>query len=377
MAINGSFLSFSPFLSSRPPRLHPYSFSPLPSSPNPRSLTNLTFASLPPSFAGFSSHNDNRTSKKSALLNLVQEIEPLDVSFIQKDVPLTTIDAMKRTISGMLGLLPSDQFQVFVEALWEPLSKLLISSMMTGYTLKNAEHRLCLEMIFDMYDEIGSETLKQDNSKLELQENIHDCGNAVETSGNGISSEDTTVEGLGEITHEARQYILHLQSRLSSVKKELHEVKRKSAAIQMQQFVGEEKNDLLDYLRSLEPEKVVELSEPTCLELKEAIYSVVHGLLATLSPKMHSMAPPSHPPSESMSSEKVIVEDDDEEEEEECVDIVDNTSLQYQPLISLTRDYLARLLFWCMLLGHYLRGIEYRLELVDLLSVPSNVENGT
>lgn len=38
--------------------------------------------------------------------------------------------------------------------------------------------------------------------------------------------------------------------------KELHEVKRKSEALQMQQFVGEEKNDLLDYLRSLQPEKV-------------------------------------------------------------------------------------------------------------------------
>ena len=31
----------------------------------------------------------------------------------------------------------------------------------------------------------------------------------------------------------------------------------KSAALQMQQFVGEEKNDLLDYLRSLQPEKVI------------------------------------------------------------------------------------------------------------------------
>lgn len=55
------------------------------------------------------------------------------MSLIQKDVSNTTIDAMKRTISGMLGLLPSDQFQVMIDALWEPLSKLLISSMMTGY----------------------------------------------------------------------------------------------------------------------------------------------------------------------------------------------------------------------------------------------------
>jgi hypothetical protein len=71
--------------------------------------------------------------QKSLLSELIQEIEPLDVSLIQKDVPPATLDAMKRTISGMLGLLPSDRFQVFIEAWWESLSKLLVSSMMTGY----------------------------------------------------------------------------------------------------------------------------------------------------------------------------------------------------------------------------------------------------
>lgn len=71
---------------------------------------------------------------------MVQEIEPLDVSLIQKDVPAKTVDAMKRTISGMLGLLPSDQFHVLVEALWEPLFKLLISSMKTGYTCATEMH---------------------------------------------------------------------------------------------------------------------------------------------------------------------------------------------------------------------------------------------
>lgn len=64
---------------------------------------------------------------------MIQDIEPLDVSLIQKDVPPKTSDAMKRIISGMLGLLPSDQFNVVIEAFWEPLSKLLISSLMTGY----------------------------------------------------------------------------------------------------------------------------------------------------------------------------------------------------------------------------------------------------
>ncbi|GKV51068.1 hypothetical protein SLEP1_g57745 [Rubroshorea leprosula] len=101
--------------------------------------------------------------------------------------------------------------------------------------------------------------------------------------------------------------------------------------------------------------QVAELSEPTSPELKETIHSVVHGLLATLSPKIHS-----NPLSENAPSGMLNIGNED------CAELIENTSLQFQPLISLTRDYLARLLFWCMLLGHYLRGLEYRMELTEL-----------
>ncbi|KAL4615292.1 hypothetical protein ACB092_07G113000 [Castanea dentata] len=355
------------------PRFPSFSLSfPLRSSANPRKFQTLVLASS--SAASFDDLSSN--SKKSVLSNLIQEIEPLDVGHIQKDVPPMTVDAMKRTISGMLGLLPSDQFQVLIEALWEPLSKLLVSSMMTGYTLRNAEFRLCLERNLDM-QEGNTEKQIPENSRLDLQGLLLDNASIINLSGEHEFSskfekftedlsENFDIQDLGEMSPEAQHYILHLQSRLSSIRKELHEVKRKSAALQMQQFVGEEKNDLLDYLRSLQPEKVAELSEPTSPELKEIIHSIVHGLLATLSPKMHSKAPPL---SENSPTGIVNVGSED------CAELVENTSLQFQPLISLTRDYLARLLFWCMLLGHYLRGLEYRMELMELLSLPSNAEN--
>ncbi|KAL2477351.1 hypothetical protein Fot_46365 [Forsythia ovata] len=248
-------------------------------------------------------------------------------------------------------------------------------NMQLGYTLRNAEYRLCLEKNLEIY-EGRIDKQKAEDSKLE--------GEGLLLSDDGVRNifrqdnlpiSETTSEvtskipDLGEMSFEAREYILRLQSHLSSVRKELHEVKRKSAALQMQQFVGEEKNDLLDYLRSLQPEKVAELSEPTSPELKDTIHSVVHGLLATLSPKMHSKAPDL---SDNTATGTIIIET-----EEDCIDLVENTSLQFQPLISLTRDYLARLLFWCMLLGHYLRGLEYRLELMELLSLPCVEENGT
>ncbi|XP_051137165.1 uncharacterized protein LOC127255593 [Andrographis paniculata] len=319
----------------------------------------------------FRDGDENSRSKRSALFNLIRDIEPLDVSLIQKDVPVTTIDAMKRTISGMLGLLPSDHFQVMIEALWESLSKLLISSMMTGYTLRNAEYRLSLEKNLEM-NEGDDCMLNIEDSKLEAEEaDLKNKGTSKNDKQEQEPASDRTGEtafdipDFGELPPEARQYILKLHSRLSSVKKELHEITKKSAALQMQQqFVGEEKNDLLDYLRSLKPEKVVELSEPTSPELKNTIHSVVHGLLATLSPKMHSKGWDL--------GENGTIGTINTGTEGDCIDLVENTSLQFQPLISLPRDYLARLLFWCMLLGHYLRGLEYRLELTKLMTIPEN-----
>ncbi|EER93827.1 hypothetical protein BDA96_01G177600 [Sorghum bicolor] len=315
-------------------------------------------------------------SKKSMLWNLIQDIEPLDLSVIQKDVAPETVDAMKRTISGMLGLLPSDQFRVVVEALWNPFFKLLVSSIMTGYTLRNAEYRLSFERNLELSEEVAEcpkSDVTEDNHhninlgrpvtifRLSEEDMPRDPGKTDEES-----SYKNMGEELGDLTPQAEEYIIQMQSRLDAMKKELHDLRRKNSALQMQQFVGEEKNDLLDYLRSLTPEKVAELSESTCPGVQEAIHSVVHGLLATLSPKIHSKAPPLLD-NTSGGVLNLGGEDDDRAE------LVENASLPFQPLISVPRDYLARLLFWCMLLGHYIRGLEYRLELTQLLRISSDV----
>ncbi|KAF0887706.1 hypothetical protein E2562_002399 [Oryza meyeriana var. granulata] len=312
--------------------------------------------------------------EKSALWNLIKDIEPLDLSIIQKDVPSETVDAMKRTVSGMLGLLPSNQFHVVIESLWNPFFKLLASSIMTGYTLFNAQYRLSLERMLEFSVE-ETECQKRDSS-----EDIHSVISVgrpavffslLEDVGLTLESEmadeklSGNMDGLGNLSIEAKELIFGMQSRLDSMEKELHELKKKNSSQQMQQFAGEEKNELLYYLRSLSPEKVVELSESSCPGVEEAVHSVVHGLLATLSPKTHTKAPST---SENMAGGAVNfgTEDDD------FAELVEDVSLPFQPLISIPRDHLARLLFWCMMLGHYIRGQECRLELTQLLAVLSD-----
>lgn len=108
--------------------------------------------------------------------------------------------------------------------------------------------------------------------------------------------------------------------------------------------------------------------------MKDAIQSVVHGLLATLSPKMHSKNP-----NQGNSGTLGTV---DGATEGDCIDLVENTSLQFQPLISLPRDYLARLLFWYVhifpmftyICKHHL--LTYFM-LISVLKVPAYAHQGS
>ncbi|KAG6532490.1 uncharacterized protein LOC121969849 [Zingiber officinale] len=354
-----------------PRRLLQFPF-PRSSSPKSRLLARATPTSGNP-FDGFESERRplKYSTKNAILLNLVQEIEPLELNLIQKDVPDNTINAIKRTISGVLGLLPSDQFLVLVEAYWEPIFKLLISSMKTGYALHNAEHRLCLERNLDIHEEYTKKEKKQtmeDDDSLEMSVDLPPTiSNSLGRKGifrdqekiSKVLSENTWVNDLRQLTPQVQEYIGYLQSHLHSAKKDLHELEKKYSELQMH----EQKNELLDYLRSLQPEKVAELSEPTCPGTEEIFHSAVHGLLAALSPMIHSKPTLSQNPS----CGTLDIGKDDYEE------LVENTFTRLQPLIKVPHDHLARLLFWCMLLGYYVRGLECRLELMEVLTHDSQI----
>jgi hypothetical protein len=71
----------------------------------------------------------------SVIANMLRRIEPLDNSVISKGVSDSAKDSMKQTISTMLGLLPSDQFSVTISVSKRPLHRLLVSSVITGYSI--------------------------------------------------------------------------------------------------------------------------------------------------------------------------------------------------------------------------------------------------
>ncbi|KAK4281055.1 hypothetical protein QN277_012594 [Acacia crassicarpa] len=273
--------------------------------------------------------------------NMLMRIEPLDASVISKGVSNSARDSMKQTISTMLGLLPSDQFFVTIALSKRPLDRLLVSSIITGYTLWNAEYRMSLIRNFDIapYDRKGS------NCPTETEVSGQHGGEDREIEfGSHLQLKDSeccSPRLFADLSPEALNYIQNLQSELTVAEKELksqnHEI------IQIEHDRGN-RNDLLEYLRSLDPNMVTELSRPSSVEVEDIIQRLVQNILRRLF---------SDDVNPNFMEQSVGRNSDDQTDGyDELCDKV-NTS----------RDYLAKLLFWCMLLGHRLRGLENRLHL--------------
>ncbi|PIA40312.1 hypothetical protein AQUCO_02500183v1 [Aquilegia coerulea] len=203
----------------------------------------------------------------SVISKMLKRIEPLDNSIICKGVSTEARESMKRTISTMLGLLPSDQFSVTIRVSRRPLDRLLVSSIITGYTLWNAEYRVALMRNFDLSAE---DSVSLSTQKCEDGEGGDACGEDVE---------ERIPQGLGDLSPEALNYIRTLKSELAIIEKELNAKKQENLRSECN---GEENNDLLVYLRSLEPNMVNELSRPSSLEVEEIINELVQNVLQRL-----------------------------------------------------------------------------------------------
>ncbi|KAF5457209.1 hypothetical protein F2P56_021325 [Juglans regia] len=264
----------------------------------------------------------------SVIANMLKRIEPLDTSVISKGISDPAKDSMKQTISTMLGLLPSDQFSVTVRVSKLPLRRLLVSSIITGYTLWNAEYRISLTRNL----EISTNNSKNTSNCQDRRELSEEDKESEEDRDTVMRIEDLESRGaqvFGALSPEALNYIQRLRSELSDAEEELTAQKQEN--LQIENGRGN-RNNLLEYLRSLHPDMVNELSRPSSLEVEEIIQQLVQNVLSRFFKEERTE---NHP-------------DGDDE-------FSDSTGA--------SRDYLAKLLFWCMLLGHHLRGLENRLHL--------------
>ncbi|XP_024388591.1 uncharacterized protein [Physcomitrium patens] len=245
-------------------------------------------------------------NRRDVLLEYVKNVQPDFMErFVQK-APAQVVDAMRQTVTNMLGSLPPQFFNIHVSTIAENLAQLMYSVMMTGYMFRNAQYR------------------------LELQQSLNQvappvASNALTDSRYAPGTQKSTVSGEVLRWHkdeerpesvDAVEYIELLENEVEQLRKQL-------------ELRGRGKNELLEYLKSLQPQNLQELTTSAGEDALEAMNTFITRLIGVAEP-----------------------------------DQLKKTATQT------TTAELARILYWLMVVGYSIRSIEVRYDMERVLGVP-------
>ena len=101
---------------------------------------------------------EESSEEANLLWQYVQSMSPDTVSHLSKPTSQEVFQVMERNIVGLLGNIPSEQFNVNVTTSRENLGKLLASAMISGYFLRNAEQRMTFEKYFKVNQMFNNES---------------------------------------------------------------------------------------------------------------------------------------------------------------------------------------------------------------------------
>jgi hypothetical protein len=82
---------------------------------------------------------------RNMLWQYVQSMSPETISQLSRPASAEVMQVMERNIIGLLGGLPSENFDVTITTSREDLGRLMASAMMSGYFLRGAEQRMAFE----------------------------------------------------------------------------------------------------------------------------------------------------------------------------------------------------------------------------------------
>jgi len=93
----------------------------------------------------FLATDNNEGHEANALIQYLQD-QPADVlQRVAKSASPEIQEIIRHNVQGLLGMLPSDQFDVKITSSKDNIANLLSSAMMTGYFLRQMEQRKELE----------------------------------------------------------------------------------------------------------------------------------------------------------------------------------------------------------------------------------------
>ncbi|XP_009394084.2 uncharacterized protein LOC103979640 isoform X1 [Musa acuminata AAA Group] len=241
-------------------------------------------------------------NRRDVLLEYVKNVQPEFMDLFTKRAPQQVVDAMRQTVTNMIGTLPPQFFAITVTTVAENLAQLMYSVMMTGYMFRNAQYRLELQLSLD---QIALPDPEEKNAVPKYAP-----GSQKKVTGEIIRWNKIT----GPEKMDAMKYIEYLEREIEELNRQ---VARKSANGQ---------NELLEYLKSLEPQNLKELTSSAGEDVVFAMNTFIKRLLSVSDPEQMKTS-----------------------------------------MTETSASQLANLLFWMMVVGYSIRNIEVRFDMERVL----------
>lgn len=247
---------------------------------------------------------------------------PDDVDRLRALATESASDAFRRIVMGILGSIPGDTYEVVITSDRRGVSRLMQSSLSTGYALRNAEFRMVLnESMAAKSAKMGRRKQERDGAAVgDLfaadPEYMRDVPRRGKVDLNSIEGNVRWWDNEREAKQEmkGKDYMRKLEAENELLRERL-------AATQIH---DQNNNKLMDFMRTLNPEKIAALQANLSQDAIDAFKEIVKGVLGELSPS------------------------------------------KVQMTYSTSRDYLAQLTFWCLLAGYCIRNFEKRLEMTKV-----------
>uniref|UniRef100_A0A0D9VN58 DUF760 domain-containing protein n=1 Tax=Leersia perrieri TaxID=77586 RepID=A0A0D9VN58_9ORYZ len=247
-------------------------------------------------------------NRRDILMEYVKNVQPEFMDLFIKRAPPQVVDAMRHTVTNMIGTLPPQFFAVTVTTVAENLAQLMYSVLMTGYMFRNAQYRLELQQ--------SLEQIALPEPKEEKDSADYAPGTQKKVSGEVIRWNKTT----GPEKIDAVKYIELLEAEIDELARQ---VARKSS---------QGSNELLEYLKTLEPQNLKELASSAGEDVVFAMNAFIKRLLAVSDPAQMKTT-------------------------------VSETSA----------NQLANLMFWLMIVGYSIRNIEVRFDMERVLGAAPKI----
>ena len=105
----------------------------------------------------FLTTENNDSNDENDLIQYLQKQSPEVLQRVAKSASEDIQEIIRQNVQGLLGMLPSDQFDVKITSSKENIANLLSSAMMTGYFLRQMEQRKELEQTLKSDEDMSIE----------------------------------------------------------------------------------------------------------------------------------------------------------------------------------------------------------------------------